>query len=141
VPRLYSTEWIAAFNDAVETLDTAAVDVGASLAAAGGSFQVRQVVHDAPGGELRVLLAVAGGRLRLTLDDPATGADTLPANVTLTISYADAKALSRGELDSAEALGRGRVRVRGDLAVLVASQAILRAAADRLAPLQAATTF
>ena len=56
-------------------------------------------------------------------------------------SYADAADLSRGTLSPAEALAAGRVRVRGDLSVLVAAQQALAAAADLLGPLQAATTY
>ena len=40
--------------------------------------------------------------------------------------------MARGELDPADALAAGRVRVRGDLAALVAGQDVLAAAAARL---------
>jgi hypothetical protein len=49
--------------------------------------------------------------------------------------------MSKGELDPAQALGKGSVRVRGDLAVLVAAQTLLAAARERLVGLQAATTY
>jgi hypothetical protein len=144
VPRFYSPEWVAAFNEAVADLDPAGVDLGGSLAAGGERWQVAQVVQGAPGGDLRVTLAVAGGRLRLAVT-PADAAADDPGDespdVTVSLSYDDARAMSRGELDPAEAIGQGRVRVRGDLAVLVAGQALLAAAAGRLAPLQAATTY
>ena len=139
MPRFYSPEWIAAFNEAVAGLDVAGVDTGASLAADSGSFTVLQLVRrpeSGPEGELAVLLVVADGRLRL-----AAGAAGEAADVTVSLAYDDAVALSQGRLDPAEALGQGRIRVRGDLAVLVAGQALLAAAAGRLAPLQAATTY
>jgi putative sterol carrier protein len=63
------------------------------------------------------------------------------ADVVVTLSYEDAAALSRGELDPTEALGTGRVHVRGDLSVLVAGQGILAAAAGRMADLQANTSY
>jgi putative sterol carrier protein len=50
----------------------------------------------------------------------------------MVLRYADALAMARGELEPADALADGRVRVRGDLAVLVAGQAVLAAAAERL---------
>ena len=40
--------------------------------------------------------------------------------------------MARGELDPADALAAGRIRVRGDLAALVAGQDVLAAAATRL---------
>ena len=40
--------------------------------------------------------------------------------------------MARGELDPADALAAGRVRVRGDLAALVAGQDVLAAASARL---------
>jgi hypothetical protein len=40
--------------------------------------------------------------------------------------------MARGDLDPARALSTGRVRVRGELAVLVAGQAVLNAAAAAL---------
>ena len=48
------------------------------------------------------------------------------------LGYPDALAMARGELDPADALAAGRVRVRGDLAALVAGQDVLATAAARL---------
>lgn len=139
MPRLYSPEWVAAFNQAVADLDLADLDTSASLTAGDGRFRVAQVVHDAPGGELRVTLVAEDGHVSLALDDGVVPAER--PNVTVSLSYDDSAALSRGQLDPAEALSTGRIRVRGDLAVLVAGQALLAAAADRLTDLQAATTY
>ncbi len=159
MPRFYSPEWVAAFNEAVADLDPAGVDLGGSRAAGDGRLRVAQLVQGAPGGDLRVLLALVDGRLRLAVrpvdavgaaGEPGGGpdrpgepgaADDEAPDVTVSLSYDDARALSRGELDPAEAIGQGRVRVRGELAVLVAGQALLSAAAGRLAGLQAATTY
>lgn len=141
MPRFYSPEWVAAFNEAVEGLDLAGVDTGGALGAADGSFTVCQVVHGGPDGDLVVSLVVDGGRLHLEQGDPSDRDAAEAARTTISLSYEDAAAMSRGELDPAEALGWGRVRVRGDLAVLVASQALLAAAGGRLAGLQATTTY
>ena len=78
------------------------------------------------GGEVRVVLAVADGRASLTLDPSGEHAGT----ATIVLGYPDALAMARGELDPADALAAGRVRVRGDLAALVAGQDVLVAAAD-----------
>jgi CO/xanthine dehydrogenase Mo-binding subunit len=105
-----------------------------SLTAAHGTFSVAQVVTDGPpgsessGGALRTVLTVEEGRITL-VPDPA---GALPSNVTIVVTYDDAVAIARGQLDPADALAAGRVRVRGELAVLVASQTILNAAAAAL---------
>lgn len=135
--QFYSPEWIAAFNDAVAGLDAADVDTGASLKADTGSFRVLQVVRRAGGeADVPVMLVVDGGAIRL---EPGSGPPE--PDVIVSIGWDDAVALSRGELDSAAALGTGRIRVRGDLAVLVAAQAVLVAAAGRLDALREATTY
>jgi SCP-2 sterol transfer family protein len=141
VPALYSPDWVAAFNAAVADLDVSSVDAGPSLTVTDGGFRVAQVVHDGPDDrEIRVVLAMADGRLAMGLE-PADDPTNDPVNVTLSLSYEDAAALSRGKVDPATLVGTGRVRVRGDLSVLVAAQALLAAAAPRLAALQADTTY
>ena len=141
MPRLYSPEWVAEFNRAVTGLDVRAVDTGTSLVASGGRFQVDQVVHDAPDGEILVRLSVTRDTVALSVtntDHPFKGG---AANVTIALSYQDAAAVSEGALDAAGAIGEGRVRVRGDLSVLAAAQALLTAARERLGPLRATTTY
>ena len=64
----------------------------------------------------------------MTLDPTSS----LPTDVTIVVDYADALAIARGELDAADALATGRVRVRGELAVLVAGQSVLNAASALL---------
>ena len=59
---------------------------------------------------------------------------------TIVLGYADALALAQGRLDPADALAEGRVRVRGDLAALVAGQEVLAAAAAQLGPALEALT-
>jgi len=143
MPRYLSPEWVQAFNDAVGALDlTAAVAAAgaSSLTASGGEFAVAQVVTGVPGagpdatapagGTVRAVLTVARGRLHFALDPDAT----LPANVTIVVGYPDALAIAKGELEPADALAAGRVRVRGELAVLVAGQSVLNEAAALLGP-------
>jgi hypothetical protein len=133
MPRYLSPDWIQAFNAALGTLDlteaVAAAGTG-SLAAADGSFAVAQVVTGAPeaDGPVRTVFAVREGRASLTLDPD----ESERANVTIVLSYDDAQAMAQGELNPADALAAGRVRVRGELAVLVAGQSVLAAASDQL---------
>jgi putative sterol carrier protein len=131
MPRYLSPEWVQAFNRALSGLDlTDAVAVAGrtSLAASEGAFAVAQVVDDAPEGTVRTVLTVEGGRAALALDLEGS----VPANVTIVVGYDDALSIARGQLDPADALAAGRVRVRGELAVLVAGQAVLNEAATLL---------
>jgi hypothetical protein len=142
--RFLSPEWVASFDAALGALDLSdaiAAAGAASLAAADGTFSVAQVVRGSPGPtgvvqEVRVVLTVADGRAHLTLDPEEQVAGT----ATIVLAYPDALAMARGELDPADALAAGRVRVRGDLAALVAGQDVLAAAAAQLGAELAALT-
>jgi SCP-2 sterol transfer family len=137
VSRYLSPDWVQSFDAALAALDledaVAAAGAG-SLAAADGRFSVVQVVTGVPedvqvgGGDVHLVLTVADGRARLGLDPGGTVRGT----ATIVLGYAEALAMARGELDPADALAAGRVRVRGDLAALVAGQDVLAAATTRL---------
>lgn len=144
MPRYLSPEWVRAFDSALSALDltdTITAAASGSLAAADGAFRVAQLVSGVPAdvtsgsgagaragaeGEVRVVLSVADGRAHMALDDDG------PVTATIACDYPDALALALGRLDPADALAAGRVRVRGDLAALVAGQEILAAAAGLL---------
>lgn len=136
--RYLSPDWVASFDAALGALDLsdAITAAGAgSLAAADGAFSVAQVVTGVPGPggadsaeEVRVVLTVADGRAHLELDPEGRVGGT----ATIVLGYPDALSMARGELDPADALAAGRVRVRGDLAALVAGQDVLAAAAAQL---------
>jgi len=151
MPRYLSPQWIQAFNDALGGLDLSdamAAAGASSFTASQGAFAVAQVVTGVPPGTaaaaataaaasgddaalgetVRLVLTVAQGQAALAADPAAS----LPSNVTIVLTYGDAIAIARGELDPAAALAAGRVRIRGELAVLVAGQTILNAAAAAL---------
>ncbi|HWE66596.1 MAG TPA: SCP2 sterol-binding domain-containing protein [Acidimicrobiales bacterium] len=139
--RYLTPEWVQAFDRALAGLDlTEAIAAAgaASLTASLGAFAVAQVVTgvpgeaepDAVGDTVRTVLTVGEGRVSLVSDPDGTR----PANVTIVLAYPDALAMAAGELDPADALANGRVRVRGELAVLVAGQSVLAAAARQLGP-------
>lgn len=128
--RLYSPEWVAAFNEAVAGMD-AAGGTGAEI-----SFRMLQVVHGSPEGTLRVGLSAEGGTVRMVLGPP----DEPEPEVTVSVDYEDAAALARGDTDPAQLLAAGRVKVRGDLSVLVKGQVALAEAAGRLEALSERTT-
>jgi putative sterol carrier protein len=131
MPPYLSPAWVQAFNAALEGLDlTEAITAAStgSVTASRGTFGVTQIVTGGPDGDVRVVLSVDQGRITLEVD-PTGGR---PSDVTIVVTYADALSLARGELDPADALAAGRVRVRGELAVLVAGQAVLTLAAAKI---------
>jgi hypothetical protein len=141
VARFLSPDWIAGFNAALRGAPLPDLKTGSTRAAT-GRWRVEQAISGVPGrppedGPLRLVLSVEPGHVSLSTAAPHEE----PADVVISLGYEDAAALSRGELDPAEALAAGRVRVRGDLSVLVAGQALLAAAAAHLAALQGETCF
>ncbi|MGO9028154.1 MAG: SCP2 sterol-binding domain-containing protein [Acidimicrobiales bacterium] len=140
MPRFLSPEWVAAFDAALDGVTVAGPGDDAGLAAIGGVFTVVQEVRGAPEGDLTVVLRVDAGALHLSLVRPDDG-EEIRGDVAISLSYEDAAALSRGELVAAEALTGGRVRVRGDLSVLVASQQMLASAQPHVESLAADTTY
>ncbi|HUC04061.1 MAG TPA: SCP2 sterol-binding domain-containing protein [Acidimicrobiales bacterium] len=142
--RYLSPEWIEAFDAALSGLDLSdavAAAAAGSIVAGLGSFSVAQIVTGVPaevasGGNVRTVLRVGDGRASFRADPE----EHVPADVTIVLSYPDARALAQGRLEPADALARGRVRVRGDLAVLVAGQEVLASAAALLGPALASLT-
>ncbi|HXA74490.1 MAG TPA: SCP2 sterol-binding domain-containing protein [Acidimicrobiales bacterium] len=138
--RYLSPEWVQNFDAALGALDLSeaiAAAASGSLAAADGAFSVAQVVSGVPsdisaGQEVRVVLTVAEGRAHLAFDPDGVSGTATATTATIALGYADALALALGRLDPADALAAGRVRVRGDLAALVAGQQVLAAAAGLL---------
>jgi hypothetical protein len=129
--RYLSPEWVQAFDAALAPLDlTEAIGAAGagSLKASDGAFAVAHVVTGGPQGPVRLVLTVADGRARLALDPD----EALPVDVTIVLDHAEALAMARGALQPADALAAGRVRVRGDLAALVAGQSVLAAATAML---------
>ena len=144
--RFLSQPWADEFNAALEGAVLPGPGPDAGLAAVNGTFTVVEEVRGTPDGDVRVILQVDDGSLRLQLGDfpdggKSVGDDDPPPEVTIVISYADAVAMSKGELAAAEALNAGRIRVRGDLSVLVAAQQMLVAARSCTQALVASTTY
>ncbi len=145
--RFLSPAWVQEFNEALAEVALPSPGPDAGLVAADGRFTVSQEVRGGPDGDVQLLLAADGGHIRLSLQplDSATPDPTGPGpdhpDVTIALSYEDAAALSKGELSPAQALNEGRIRVRGDLSVLVAGQQLVDAARNRVDGLEAATTY
>jgi hypothetical protein len=139
VPRFLSPEWVDAFDAALQGVVLPEPGEDAGIAAADGRFTVAQQVHGGPDGEVTLLMTADAGSLSIALVD-GSGSDVRP-DVTIVVSYEDAAALSTGELRAADAITAGRIRVRGDLSVLAAGQAMLVAAQPHIQSLAAGTTY
>lgn len=143
--RFLTEDWIDEFNAALDGVVLPLPGPDAGLAAADGTFVVVQEIHDTPDGDLSVTLTADRGRLRLSRRAGGDRGDSdrydEDADVTIVLAYHDAVALSSGELTPAEAVGAGRIRVRGDLSVLASAHSMLDAARERTAGLSATTTY
>jgi len=119
-----SADWLTAARDAVPV---PALDV-----------RLQVTVTGAPGGDVVWHAVCSGGALAELAAGPVADAD-----VTLTLPYADARAVQCGELDPSVAYMQGRMKTAGDpgkLLDLLAATATPAYAARRAA-LEAVTEF
>lgn len=135
MPRFLSPEWVDAFNTAVRQVEVPEPGPDAALATSDGTFSVCQIVTGGPAGDTATTLHVEGGRVTMT-----SGASSA-AQVTVSMTWDDAVAMANGTLSAVDALSAGRIRVRGDFGVVMASQEILGALAPRIAELNQETTY
>lgn len=107
------------------------------LAAAldGITLAVEQVVDGGPDGGVRWLLDIRDGRVDL-VPGPAGRAD-----LSFTTSYATAAQIAAGTLSAQRAFIEGRLKVGGDLSLLISHQRAVAAVDDALAPVRAQTTY
>lgn len=130
--KYLSAEWLAAAGHAL------AADPALAGALADVDLTFEQHVTDGPDGAVAWHLTVAGGRVTLT---PGPAPAAAPATVRFTTDYATAAAVATGELAAQRAFVEGRLRVGGDLSLLIAHQRGLAAVGDALAPVRAETTY
>jgi hypothetical protein len=134
--RFLTQAWVEELNLALQGVPLPDPGPDAGLAMADGRVVVVEEVHGTPEGDVRLIMTIEAGTVHLelgTTDGPSgpaaprrDGDEREPGpTVTIALDYADAAALSQGGLTPAEALNAGRIRVRGDLAALAASQQIL----------------
>ena len=139
MPRFLTDAWVDGFNAALDGVVLPPPGPHAGLAAADGRFTVAEEVRGAPDGDVRLLLASDAGALTLALGTMDRTDETF--DVTISLEYDDAIALSNGDLSAASALNLGRIKIRGDLSVLAAAQELLRAAGEHTEGLKADTTY
>ena len=133
VARYLSESWFDEVNEA------AGASASLKEATAGVRLVIQQVVTGGPDGEVRYWLRMEDGTVEGRLGD-AEAAGVEP-DATFTQSYRTAVAVSRGELRAEDALLAGRIRLRGDLGVLVRHQAALAGLADAFTDLRRRTEY
>lgn len=139
MPRFLTDAWVGGFNAALEGVYLPLPGPHAGLAAADGRFTVAEEVRGTPDGDVRLLLQADAGALTLALG--SIDRTDEPVDVTISLGYDDAVALSTGDLSAAAALTLGRIKVRGDLSVLAAAQELLLAAREHTQGFEADTTY
>ena len=139
MPRFLTAAWAEAVTGALDGARLPGPGPDAGLAAADGEFTVVEEVRGTPDGDVRLVLHAGGGTLTLAVTPLDTHDPT--GDVCIALAYEDAVALARGTLSPAEALTAGRIRVRGDLSVLVAAQEMLQAAREHTRAVDADTTY
>lgn len=112
-----SQGWLDEVNEAARNSDAL------KAATAGVCLTLQQVVTGLPEGEVRYWLRIDDGTVQTGLGT-AADAEASP-DATVTQSYQTAVAVLRGELSTEEAFLNGRIRLRGDIGVLVRHQNVL----------------
>lgn len=105
--RFLSSEWIA------EAATAAASSKELETSAAGVHLVVQQEVTGGPDGDVHYVVSINDGRVSLQL-----GGHEAP-DVTFTLDWATAVTMAEGVLGAQEAFTSGRLRLRGDVAVLL----------------------
>jgi hypothetical protein len=133
--RYLSPDWIDAARRAVAGSDQL------RLATSGITFTIECVVTSAPrelgapGDAIHWHITVDDGRVGL-----GEGAAPHP-DLRFTADYDTAARIAEGELGAQRAFVAGRLRVGGDLALLIRHQKALSRVDDALAPVRAETTY
>lgn len=127
--RYLSSEWFDEVNRA------AADDPRISVDTAGVHLTIQQVVSDGPDGEIRYAVKVRDGAVTVSPgDDPE-------ADVVISEDWDTAVAVANGAMPAAQAFMTGRIRVSGNVAVLLDAQGSLQGLDAVFADLRQRTTF
>lgn len=87
--------------------------------------RVRNALQDRPGLPKSLKLDFKGEGF-IHVDGQAVTNDDAPADCTVTVSREDLLAMAKGELDPMSAMLRGRLKIKGDMAVAMQLQSMLR---------------
>ena len=126
--RFLSPDWLAEVEEAAgrdERVRTTASAVG---------LTVRQVVRGGPGGDVAYTVRMGDGTVRFEPGDAA-------ADLELTQDYDTAVAISQGTLTPAVAFASGRLKLGGQVGLLVRHGDALAALADAFAVVRETTEY
>lgn len=87
--------------------------------------RLREALKHRPGLPKSLKLDLKGDGF-VHVDGQAVTNDDAPADCTVTVSREDLEALARGQLDPMSAMLRGRLKIKGDMAVAMQLQQMLR---------------
>jgi putative sterol carrier protein len=110
--KFLSEEWAEALKAALNA------DEAFRAAAGSSSARIQQVITQ-DGGETRYWIVIADGGIDMGLGDLDT------ADATITESYDVAVALSKGELNAVTAFMTGKIKIAGNMGILMGLQAAL----------------
>jgi hypothetical protein len=127
VVRFLSPEWLAAAADALGAVAPRGADAP--------TLTLEQVVTGGPDGEVAYRVRIRADAVEL-LAGRGDGAD-----VAFTEDWETAAAIGAGQLSPQAAFIDGRVRVSGNVALVMAAQETLAAVESALAGVRAATTY
>jgi hypothetical protein len=123
-----SPDWLDAARRAI------ADDASLGSATAGVRLTVEHVAMDGPRGTVRWHIAIDDGEVRLA-EGPAAEPD-----LRFTTDYATATQIATGRLGAQRAFVEGRLRVGGDLTLLIRHHKVLSTIDDALAGVRARTS-
>lgn len=127
--RYLSQEWFDEVNRAAADSDRIKTDT------AGIDLTIQQVVTDGPDGDVRYAVRVRDGAVTVVPGDDAE------ADVTITEDWDTATAVAKGELPAPAAFMTGRIRVSGNVGVLMDAQGSLQGLDMVFADLRQRTDF
>jgi len=127
--RFLSAEWLE------QVAAAARDDPGVQAAASGVSLTVQQVVTDGPDGDVAWHVRLGDGSVEI---GPGRAPD---AEVVITQSHETATEVGRGDLSPAEAFATGRLKLAGQVGLLIRHQPAFERLGLALAAVREATTF
>jgi putative sterol carrier protein len=110
--KFLSEEWAEALKAALNA------DEAFRTAAGSSSARIQQVITQ-DGEETRYWIVIADGAIDMGIGDLD------PVDATVTESYGSAVALSRGDLNAVTAFMTGKIRIAGNMAILLGLQGAL----------------
>ena len=124
-----SPDWMEAGQRAI------ASDPSLRRATAGVRLTVEHVAIDGPRGTVRWHITIDDGEVRLV------GGPAVEPDLRFTTDYATARQIAAGGLGAQRAFVEGRLRVGGDLTLLIRHHKALSTIDDALAQVRAATRY